>query len=139
DHRQLLIHRYKLVTLRVRVKNELQHLAMNQGMQRGRSLWSREGQKRLQELPLAFWAGTRRQNLLELLKKLDEQIRVLDQAVKRAAEENEKARLLMTQPGVGPIHLAGFRADPGRCNAFSPGETGGQLSGTDPAGVQLGR
>ncbi len=44
DQRQLLIHRYKLVTLRVRVKNELQHLAMNQGMQKGRSLWSREGQ-----------------------------------------------------------------------------------------------
>ena len=103
DHRQLLIHRYKLVTLRVRVKNELQHLAMNQGMQKGRSLWSREGQKRLQELPLAVWASARRQDLLELLEKLNQQITVLDQAVKQAAEENEKARLLMTQPGVGPI------------------------------------
>jgi len=34
DQRQLLIHRYKLVTLRARVKNELQHLALNQGMQK---------------------------------------------------------------------------------------------------------
>src|SRR5579863_2325127 len=39
DQRQLLIHRYKLVTLRARVKNELQHLALNKGMQKGRSLW----------------------------------------------------------------------------------------------------
>ncbi len=37
DHRQLLLHRHKLVTLRVRVKNELQHLALNQGLQKGRS------------------------------------------------------------------------------------------------------
>jgi transposase len=54
DQRQLLIHRYKLVTLRTRVKNELQHLAMNKGMQRGRKLWSKEGQKLLAELSLDY-------------------------------------------------------------------------------------
>jgi transposase len=85
DQRQLLIHRYKLVTLRVRVKNELQHLAMNQGMQKRRSLWSQEGQKLLLDLPLQFWAGTRRKNLLELLKQMDQQIAVLDRAVSQAA------------------------------------------------------
>ncbi len=122
DHRQLLIHRYKLVTLRVRVKNELQHLAMNQGMQKGRWLWSREGQKRLEELPLAFWAGTRRRDLLELLKKLDQQITVLDQAVKKAAEENEKARLLMTQPGVGPITSLAFVLTIGDATRFPRGK-----------------
>ena len=31
DLRQLLVHRYKLVILRARVKNELQHLALNKG------------------------------------------------------------------------------------------------------------
>ena len=103
DQRQLLIHRYKLVTLRVRVKNELQHLALNQGMQKGRALWSKAGQQQLLDLPLQLWAGVRRQNLLELLKHMDQQMVVLDQAAKKAAEENEQARLLMTQPGVGPI------------------------------------
>ena len=122
DHRQLLIHRYKLVTLRVRVKNELQHLAMNQGMQRGRALWSREGQKRFEELPLAFWAGTRRKNLLELLQKFDGQIRVLDQAVKKAAEENPRARLLMTQPGVGPITSLAFVLTLGDVTRFRRGK-----------------
>jgi hypothetical protein len=53
------MHRYKLVTLRVRVKNELQHLALNQGMQKGRSLWSKAGQKLLFDLPLQFWASPR--------------------------------------------------------------------------------
>jgi transposase len=139
DHRQLLIHRYKLVTLRVRVKNELQHLAINQGMQKGRSLWSREGQKRLLELPLAFWAGTRRQDLLELLEKLNQQITALDQAVKKAAEENEKARLLMTQPGVGPITSLALVLTIGDATRFHRGKQVASYSGADPARVQFGR
>jgi transposase len=43
DMRQLMIHRYKLVGLRTRVKNELQHLAMNQGVQKKHHLWSEKG------------------------------------------------------------------------------------------------
>jgi transposase len=122
DQRQLLIHRYKLVTLRARVKNELQHLALNQGMQKGRSLWSKAGQKLLLDLPLEFWAGTRRKNLLELLKHMDQQMVVLDQAVKKAAEENEKARLLMTQPGVGPITSLAYVLTMGDVTRFQRGK-----------------
>lgn len=122
DQRQLLIHRYKLVTLRVRVKNELQHLAMNQGMQKGRSLWSREGQKALVELPLHHWASERRSNLLELLKNVDQKIGVLDRAVNQAAEQNERARLLMTQPGVGPITALAFVLTMGDVTRFQRGK-----------------
>jgi len=39
DLRQLLIHRHKLVEIRSRVKNGLQHLALNQGMQKKQRLW----------------------------------------------------------------------------------------------------
>jgi len=122
DQRQLLIHRYKLVTLRARVKNELQHLALNQGMQKGRSLWSKDGQKLLRELPLQYWAGERRANLLELLKTMDQKLVVLDLAVKKAAEENEKARLLMTQPGVGPITSLAFVLTIGDATRFQRGK-----------------
>src|SRR5205823_337636 len=122
DQRQLLIHRYKLVTLRVRVKNELQHLAMNQGMQKRRSLWSQEGQKALLDLPLQFWAGTRRKNLLELLKQVDQQITVLDRAVSQAAEQNEEAHLLMTQPGVGPITALAYVLTLGDVSRFPRGK-----------------
>ena len=122
DQRQLLIHRYKLVTMRARVNNELQHLAMNQGMQKGRSLWSKQGQKLLLEMPLAHWAGVRRENLLQLLKSLDQQIGVLDEAAKKAAEENEKARLLMTQPGVGPITSLAYVLTMGDVSRFARGK-----------------
>jgi transposase len=43
DLRQLLIHRHKLVEIRSRVKNGLQHLAMNRGMQKKSRLWSEAG------------------------------------------------------------------------------------------------
>ena len=49
DLRQLLIHRYKLVRIRAQVKNALQHLALNQGLQRKKRLWSEAGQKALVE------------------------------------------------------------------------------------------
>jgi transposase len=52
DLRQLVLHRHKLVEIRSRVKNELQHLSLNKGMQKKRTLWSEAGQKLLRELPL---------------------------------------------------------------------------------------
>jgi hypothetical protein len=51
DLRQLLLHRYKAVTIRRRVKNELQYLCRNQGVQRKHKLWSKAGQQVLRELP----------------------------------------------------------------------------------------
>ena len=57
DLRQLLIHRYKLVRIRAQVKNELQHLAMNQGITKKRRLWSKAGEKVLRELPLKPWTS----------------------------------------------------------------------------------
>ncbi len=103
DVRQLLIHRHRLVSIRVRVKNGLHHLMLNKGVQMKRKLWSQAGQQALRELPLQGWAAQRRQDLLQLLDGLNQQIRQLDAAVERAAQENRQAQLLMTQPGVGPI------------------------------------
>jgi len=102
DLRQLVVHRHKLVEIRSRVKNELQHLSLNKGMQRKARLWSAAGQKLLRELPLKPWAACRREDLLGLLAMLNEQVSKLDQAVQHAAEQHPQARLLMTQPGVGP-------------------------------------
>jgi transposase len=55
--RQLLIHRYKLVRIRARVKNEVQHLTMNQGITKKQKRWSKAGEKVLRELPLKPWAS----------------------------------------------------------------------------------
>jgi transposase len=102
DLRQLVLHRHKLVEIRSRVKNELQHLSLNKGMQRKAKLWSQAGQKLFRELPLKPWAACRREDLLGLLTMLNQQIGKLDEAVQHAADEHPQAQLLMTQPGVGP-------------------------------------
>ena len=122
DQRQLLIHRHRLVQIRTRVKNGLQHLAMNRGMQKKSKLWSEAGQRAFLELPLPGWAGCRRQDLRALLAKLDEQIRPLDAAVEKAAFTHEQARLLMTQPGVGAITALAFVLTIGDANRFQRGK-----------------
>lgn len=122
DLRQLLIHRYKLVRIRAQVKNGLQHLALNQGLQRKKRLWSVAGQKQLCALPLAPWASRRREDLLKMMSELDAKIDLLDQAVMEAAEKNEKAKLLMTQPGVGPITSMAFVLTMGDVNRFPRGK-----------------
>jgi transposase len=138
DLRQLLIHRYKLVRIRGQVKTEPQHLAMNRGVTKKRKLWSKGGEKVLRKLPLKPWASRRREDLFKVKEMLHGQIELLDQAVVEAAEKNERARLLMTQPGVGPIHVYGVCADHGRCFSLPAWEASGQLLGTDSAGVQFG-
>lgn len=122
DLRQLLIHRHKLVRIRVQVKNELQHLAMNQGVTRAGKLWTKKGEQVLRELPLKPWASRRRQDLLKVREMLDGQIDLLDQAVIEAAQKNEKAKLLMTQPGVGPITSLAFVLTMGDVSRFPRGK-----------------
>ena len=119
DLRQLLIHRHKLVEIRTRVKNGLQHLALNRGFQKQSRLWSVRGRAFLEELPLAGWCAQRRADLLRLLGQLDEQIADLDGAVEQAARQHAQARLLMTQPGVGPITALAFVLTIGEVSRFA--------------------
>jgi len=122
DLRQLVLHRHKLVEIRSRIKNELQHLSMNKGVQQKHRLWSQAGQKMLRELPLKPWASCRREDLLGLLTTLDQQIGRLDDAVQTAAEENLQARLLMTQPGVGPNTALAYVLTIGEVSRFARGK-----------------
>jgi transposase len=122
DLRQLVVHRHKLVEIRSRVKNELQHLSLNKGMQRKAKLWSQAGQKLLRELPLKPWAACRREDLLGLLGMLDQQIGKLDQAVQQAADQHPQAQLLMTQPGVGPNTALAYVLTIGDVSRFPRGK-----------------
>jgi len=122
DRRQLLLHRYKLVVMRARVKNELQHLCLNQGVQRKHKLWSKAGQQVLRELPLRPWAGRRRDDLLGLMAMLDQQIAPLDEGVKAEAQRDKMALLLQTQPGVGPITALAYVLTMGDVSRFPRGK-----------------
>ena len=122
DLRQLLLHRYKLVIIRTRVKNELQHLCLNQGVQRKRKLWSQAGQKLLRELPLRPWAARRRDDLLRLMAMLNQQIEPLDAALKAEALRDKMALLLQSQPGVGPVTSLAYVLTMGDVSRFPRGK-----------------
>ena len=108
DVRQMLRHRDKLVQMRTSVKNQLHYLAMSQGVCRKRQLWSTPGRQELEGLELGPWAGRRRQELLELLDRLEPRIEELDKAVKGEAERRPEAVRLMQQKGVGPVTALAF-------------------------------
>ena len=133
DLRQLLIHRHRLVGIRIRVKNGLQHLMLNRGVQLGQKLWNEAGQKRLRELPLEGWAAQRRQDLLQLLGGLNAQIAQLNEAVEGAAVEHPQAQLLMTQPGVGPITALAYVITMGDVRRFARGKQVGSYLGLIPS------
>jgi len=119
DLRQLLLHRHKLVGMKRQVKNQLQHLALNQGVQRKSKLWSRTGRTLLEELPLSGWTARRREELLLLLDDLEQKIGELDVAVERAAEKDTVAPLLKTHPGVGPVTALAFSLTLGQIDRFA--------------------
>jgi transposase len=122
DHRQLLMHRHKLVQIRTRVKNELQHLMLNQGMQKKQKLWSTEGRAALASLPLEPWTDRRRKDLLNLLAMLDAQLESLNDAVTRVAKDYPGVALLMSQPGVGAVTALAFVLTLGDVHRFRRGK-----------------
>ena|SRR5215469_12086456 len=103
DLRQLLKHRHTLVQMRTRIKNQLQHIALNQGWQKKRTLWTKSGQQWLSQLELEPWTKRRRDDLLQMLEEMNRRIAELNTAVEEAAAQRPEAVLLMSHPGVGPI------------------------------------
>src|SRR5205807_4166707 len=122
DARQLLLHRHKLVRMRTHLKNQLQALALNQGVQRKRKLWSEAGRKQLEALPLLPWASRRRAELLVLLDQLEASIGELDGAAAEQANTRPAVRRLMTHPGVGPITALAFVLTMGPAQRFRRGK-----------------
>ena len=103
DLRQLLWHRHRLVQMRTRIMNQLQALAMNEGKKWKKGLWSERGRAQLEKFLLAPWATRRRQDLLELLDRLNPTIAELTAAIEQEAEKRPEVLRLMTHPGVGPV------------------------------------
>jgi len=133
DGRQLLLHRHKLVRMRTQVKNQLQALALNQGVQRKWKLWSESGRKQLESLPLLPWANRRRAELLQLFDHLEASIRELDRVVAEQAYQRREARRLMTHPGVGPVTALAFTLTMGPAERFGRGKQVASYLGLIPS------
>src|SRR6201987_570953 len=122
DLRQLLWHRHRMVQARTRVMNQLQAVALNEGLRCKKRLFRADGRQQLESFPLAPWAIRRRRELLELLDRLNPTIAELSQAVEREAEKCPEARRLMTHPGVGALTALAFVLIMGKAERFGCGK-----------------
>jgi len=133
DVRQLLWHWHRLVQMRTRLMNQLQALAMNEGQRRKKKLWSEQGRAQLEKLPLATWASRRRQDLLELLDRMNPTIEELTAAVEQEARKRHEVLRLMTHPGVGPVTALAFVMIIGTPERFPCGKQIGSYVGLIPS------
>jgi transposase len=132
DLRQLLWHRHRLVQMRTRIKNQLQALAMNEGYRWKKKLFSEQGRAQLEKLALAPWASRRRQELLELLDRMNPTIQELTAAVEQEASKRPEVLRLMTHPGVGPLTALAYVLIIGTPARFQRGKQIGTYVGMIP-------
>src|SRR6202011_3681583 len=122
DLRQLLWHRHRMVQARTRIMNQLQAVALNEGLRCKKKLWREKGRQQLEAFRLAPWASRRREDLLQLLDRLNPTISDLTQAIEQEVEKCPEARRLRTHPGVGALTALAFVLIIGRAERFQCGK-----------------
>ncbi len=108
DQRQLLWHRHRMVQARTRIMNQLQAVALNEGLRSKKRLWRDAGREQLESIRLAPWTSRRRRDLLELLDRLTPTIAELTAAIEQEMQRCPAAQRLQTHPGVGALTALAF-------------------------------
>jgi len=114
-------------------RNQLHALALGQGVQRKRKLWTEVGRAELEKLELLPYAAIRRQRLLEALDRLETEITVLDRQVEEEVKQRPQAVQLMTHPGVGPVTALAMVLTLGPAARFESGRKVGSYFGLIPS------
>ncbi|MGA8274626.1 MAG: IS110 family transposase [Candidatus Sulfotelmatobacter sp.] len=120
DLRQLLWHRHRMVQARTRLMNQLQAVALNEGLRCKKKLWREAGRTQLESFRLGPWASRRRRDLLELLDLLTPTIAELSAAIEQ--EKCPEAKHLATHPGVGSLTALAFVLIIGTAERFQCGK-----------------
>lgn len=138
DVRQLLMDRHHRMRARTQAKNQLQALAMNQGVQKGRRLWTPAGRQLLADLAMMPHAARRRDELLPWVGTLDRQIAELDVLIFEEVRKRPAAVRLMTHPGVGPQTALATVLTLGDVSRFPDARKVGSYLGLVPAEYSSG-
>ena len=138
DVRQLLVHRHKPVQTRTQVKNQWHALALSQGVQRKRKLWTQAGRAELEQLEWLPYAAQRRKHLLQSLDRLEQEIAVLNQRVEAEVAQRPAAVKLRTHPGVGPVTALAMVLTLGPAERFASAKQVGSYFGLIPSGHSSG-
>jgi transposase len=111
-----------MVQARTRIMNQLQAVALNEGLRCKKRLWRERGRQQLESFLLAPWASRRRRDLLELLDRLNPTIAELSQAVEQEVEKCPEAQRLRTHPGVGALTALALVLIIGKAERFQCGK-----------------
>ncbi len=131
DLRQLLWHRHRLVQMRTRIMNQLQAIAMNEGYRWKKKLLSEQGRAELEKLALAPWASRRRQELLELLDRMDPNHRRVNCCRRAGSQEATRGAAADDASWRGPTDGPGLRADHRNSGAVSLRQADRHVCGDD--------
>jgi transposase len=111
-----------MVQARTRIMNQLQAVALNEGLRCKKKLWRERGRQQLESFRLAPWATRRRRDLLELLDRLTPTIAELSQAIDEEVGKCPPAQRLRTHPGVGSLTALAFVLIIGQAERFRCGK-----------------
>jgi transposase len=111
-----------MVQARTRIMNQLQAVALNEGLRCKKRLWREAGREQLESFRLSPWASRRRRDLLELLDRLTPTIAELTAAIEQEVEKCPAAQRLQTHPGVGALTALAFVLIIGRADRFQCGK-----------------
>lgn len=101
DVLRMLRYRQKLIKMRTMAKNSLQALALQSGLARGSQLFSKAGQQELCTTPMSPVMQWQRDQWLQLLEPLNQQLLATMFWLKRESAADQRIRRLRTHPGIG--------------------------------------
>ncbi len=131
-----------MVQMRTRLMNQLQAIALNEGVRRKKRLWREAGRKQLESFALAPWASRRRRDLLDMLDRITPLTAELTQAVEQEASKDAAAQRLATHPAVGPLTALAFVLIVGDAERFGCGKQVasylGLVPGEESSGIANG-
>lgn len=98
-----LRYRSRLVKIRTIAKNNLHALAMRAGLSAKAKLFTLAGKRKLESLPLSTATTLQRSHWLDLIQRLDAQVKEVDTWLKQQATSDQNVTLLQTHPGIGML------------------------------------
>jgi hypothetical protein len=136
DLRQLLWHRHRMVQARTRIMNQLQAVAINEGLRSKKRLWRESGREQLQAFRLAPGASRRREDLLKLLNfrgAEPDECRA-DASDRAGSGEMSGSAAVENPPWSRATDRTGVRADYRASRSVSVWQADREVSGTGAAG-----
>jgi hypothetical protein len=134
DLRQLLWHRHRMVQARTRIMNQLQAVALNEGLRCKKRLWRDAGREQLESFALAPWASRRQQRSAGVAGSTHSDDCRVDASHRARSGEVSRSTALADAPRSGCTDRVVLCADHRPSRSVSVWQADRELSGTGAVG-----